>query len=357
MTRSLNPMERELRKFAVALIERRGGVVDWPDEAVSGSAVVPEELASECGFPGDAFRLDTVAAPGTLAIGLGGEFLDLAARALDGIPRDGAFLIPERYLTRRDLSDKVAQAFVWHNARAKAGPAEPALVAYHAWTFIASLRTEEMWESVIEVSVNAESRAVVEMPDLFLEPDLIDDEGRPSEPPSTYDAAVAEGKRAMNRLTTAFLNRVDARLERDRKRIRDYYRALAREAKSPRRRGAPVSEEQLDAQSRAVDLELRRKLAELSERYAVQARLRPTRLARFRIPALVIPLVVQRKQATREYRLYWNVVLRRLEPLACSRCFRSTYSASFTNDSVDLVCTACSESAEGPKSPPSAPGR
>ena len=90
-----------------------------------------------------------------------------------------------------------------------------------------------------------------------------------------------------------------------------------------------------------MDLELRRKLAELNENYALKASLRPVVLARVRIPALVVPIVIQRKQAVRDYRLYWNSLLRKFEPLSCSRCRRATFSATFTNDTVDLLCAVC----------------
>jgi len=90
-----------------------------------------------------------------------------------------------------------------------------------------------------------------------------------------------------------------------------------------------------------VDLELRRKLAEINENYALRAVVRPVVVARIRIPALVVPVTIQRKQAIRDYRLYWNSLLKKFEPLSCSRCHRATYSATFTNDTVDLLCTPC----------------
>ena len=137
---------------------------------------------------------------------------------------------------------------------------------------------------------------------------------------------------------------IEQQLERDRKRLQDYYRALSREAGgSKRRTTAAASPEEIAARQRAVDLELRRKLAELNENYALQAVLRPVVVARIRIPALVVPIVIQRKQSLRDYRLYWNSLLKRFEPLACTRCRPATFSATFTNDTVDLLCNVCAE--------------
>ena len=77
-----------------------------------------------------------------------------------------------------------------------------------------------------------------------------------------------------------FVRRVEQRLERDRKRLQDYYRALSREADGSKRRAAAVpSPEEIAAKKRAVDLELRRKLAELNENYALRAELRPVVVA------------------------------------------------------------------------------
>ncbi len=339
-------LDRDLRTFVVELFERSGGVADWPVLEVPGSVVVQRAVASAAHLPGEEFCLDVTAAPGTLQVGLGGEFLDVAARVLEeAVPRDGSFCIPERYLTKRDLSDKVAHTFGWQNARARCRAAEPALVRYHLWTLLGSLRSEDVWEAIFHVAVNAESHAIVELPDVCQEPDLIGEERvNVSADPATLASATAEGKRRLIKASTEFVRRVEQRLERDTKRLQEYYRALSREADGSKRRAAAApAPEEIAAKKRAVDLELRRKLAEMHENYALRAVLRPLVVARVRLPALVVPIVIQRKQAIREYKLYWNSLLKKFEPLSCSRCRRSTFSATFSNDTVDLICATCAE--------------
>jgi hypothetical protein len=306
--------------------------------------VAPLDVATAAHLPGEEFSLSVAAGPQTLQVGLAGEFLDVTARVLEvAVPRDGSFCIPDRYLTSRDLTDKIAHSFGWQNARAKCGTAEPALVEYHQWTLHGSLRSEDVWESIFHVAVNAENQAVVELPDVLREPDLLADRP-PAAPddPNTHATAIAEGKRRLVAESAGFVGRIEQRLERDRKRLRDYYRALSREADGSKRRTAVVlSVDEIAAKKRAVDLELRRKLAELNENYALGAGLRAVALARVRLPALVVPVVIQRKQATRHYRLYWNSLLKKFEPLSCSRCRRATFSATFENQTVDLLCLAC----------------
>ena len=174
---STTALDRDLQMFAVELFEHSGGVADWPVLELPGSVVLPADVVTAALLPGEEFSLDVTAGPGTLHVGLAGEFLDVAARVLDeAVPRDGSFCIPERYLTSRDLTDKIARTFTWHNARARCRTAEPALVEYHLWTLLGSLRSEDVWEAVFRIAVNAESQAIVELPDVFQEPDLIGEE-------------------------------------------------------------------------------------------------------------------------------------------------------------------------------------
>jgi hypothetical protein len=339
-------LDRELRGFAIELFEHSGGVADWPAGEASGSVVVPPEVASAAHLPGEEFALGETAKPGVLQVSLAGEFLDTAARVLDvAVPRDGSFCIPERYLTSRDLTEKIVHTFGWQNARARYGTAERALVEYHLWTLLGSLRSEDVWEALFHIAVNAESQAVIELPDVFRETDLNGDEWTSEwDDPTTYAAAIAEGKRRLMIASAEFVRRIEQRLERDRKRLQDYYRALAREADGPKRRAAAApSPEEIAAKKRVVELELRRKLGELKDRYALRAELRPVALARVRLPALAVPIVIQRKQALRDYRLYWNSLIKKFEPLSCSHCRRGTFAATFTNETVDLLCQACAE--------------
>jgi hypothetical protein len=339
-------LDRDLQAFGVELFEHAGGVAEWPAADVSGAVVVPADVAARAQLPGEAFSLGLRAAPGSLHVSLSGEFLDAASRVLEiAVPRRGSFCIGERYLTRGDLSDKVAQAFAWQNARAKCGAAEPALVGYHYWTLHGIMQSEDVWEGFFHVTVNEDSGAILELPDVFQEPDLGSALALPAPAIAlTYDAAIAEGRRRLVCGTADFVRRLDARLERDRKRLEDYYRALLLEGKGSKRRAvAAPSPEENDAREQAVKLELRRKLAELSERYAILATLRPVTLARVRIPTLGVGVRIQRKQAIRDYRVYWNPLIKKLEPLACSRCRRATYWAAFADETVDLLCKACQE--------------
>ena len=131
-------------------------------------------MASAAHLPGEEFSLATTAAPGTLQVGLGGEFLDVAARVLEeAVPRDGSFCIPN--------ATSPAVTFRTKSTTRSAGkmPAPSAARPSRRWSNItfgrcwARSESEDVWEAIFRVAINAESQAIVELPDVFQEPDLL----------------------------------------------------------------------------------------------------------------------------------------------------------------------------------------
>lgn len=164
----------------------------------------------------------------------------------------------------------------------------------------------------------------------------------PSDSGATLDLSLHIAEAETMRQATPFLQRIDAQRERDRKRLQDYYRALQRKSSTPNKRAKTVpTAEEIESRQKAVKLEQQRKLSELDERYLFSAVLRPIVLAEFRIPAVAIDVEIQRKAEKRIFRVYWNAMLKKMEPMSCSRCLRTSFNFWFTNDTVDRLCSAC----------------
>jgi hypothetical protein len=203
------------------------------------------------------------------------------------------------------------------------------------------LRSEDRWESRLATTVNTSAAVEVDFPDPFekweLQPNV-----DALEVAASYEVAVAAAQRRVPSLAGSFLSRMDVRLQRDRKRLTEYYHALRREATQKRERArSPLAVEQSHAADRAVEFELRRKLAELRERYAIDATLHPLVVIRTELPALQVHLVVHRKLARREHVVYWNSLTKAFDPIRCAACGRGSFSLAFTNDHVEALCAGC----------------
>jgi hypothetical protein len=336
-------VQDQLHEFATALLERRGAVVDWPAADANGHALLPDEVASSVGAEGEMVGLSCEPGGNGLSVNLSTDFLEWAGRLLEAEPKVGVFRVGEMYLKRKELDEGIRRAFTWLNAKVTMRGAREIAVEYHTWWFYGTISSEERWETQLDVSLNATSGCQVEMPSPLRLWELETRPGNAAVPQSTYARAVFFAGRRLIQLASAFLTRMDTRLERDRKRLHDYYGALLRETgRAKTRRQVVADPEQIAARKRAVELELRRKLAELDERYAMEASIEPVVLVRTEVRVLAVDLHVFRKLARRDHTVYWNPLIKRFEPIACSRCNEATFAVAFTNQSVEPLCPACS---------------
>jgi len=345
MTNSMeqSSIERDVCDFATKLLERRGGLVEWTDRN-EGTAIVPTDMADLFQADSETVQLSTQPGSGGWCLSLATDFLDTASRLLELEPRVGTFCIPEMYLKRGDFEELVNREFSWLNARVRQQETRPVRVEYHTWWFHALLVSEDRWETRFPITINASSGTEVKMPNPL---DLWELEPHPNacrQRPVTSPQAMLRAQRQVQELSGEFLDRMDGRLGRDRKRLREYYNALLRENhhKKSRSQTKPDPEKQ-EAREKAVKLEMRRKATELDERYAIDLTLEPVVLTRMDIPALAIDLSVERKRARRKHTVYWNPLLKQLEPICCTHCGSGTFSVSFTNEEVDPLCAKCSE--------------
>jgi len=331
----------ELQGFVTELIERNGGLVDWPSGSEQGQAILTPELARRQGVD-EAVQLTSRPDCQGMCVSLASDFLDAAQRWLEAVPRLGALSLHEAYLKRGDLGEAVARSFNWLNAKVRVGASEPTRVAYHTWWFHVVLASEDRWESQLATTINSRAAVAVDFPDPLRQWEL--QPGNAAvDADTSYETAVSAAQQRIASVAQGFLTRMDARLERDRKRLTEYYNALVREANQKRQRArTTISTDQADAADRAVTLELRRKLAELVERYAIEATLRPLVVIQTELPVLEVRLMVHRKKAAREHTTFWNPLTKVFDPIRCSACGRGAFSLAFTNDSVDALCAPCS---------------
>ena len=339
-------VETQLADFATALIEDAGGLVDWQSDHSSATAIVPIELAESLGQHAESFLLGAHSGESGLTLSLGGEFVDLAARTLRHfVPTAGTFAIHDLPVKKTEFDAIVESSFGWQNARARVLQGSAMSVPYHAWWFHVMLQSEETWEALIPVTLNAKTGVPIPLTGLL---DFDSLRAAPEESPSmdaTLETAVRLAETESMRQAAPFLNRIDARRERDQKRLQDYYRALQREASTTNRRTKTIpSKDEIEASTEVVKLELHRKLAELDERFQCSAVIRPVALAEVYIPVVGVDVEIQRKAQKRVFRLYWNAILKQMEPMSCSQCGSNARNFWFTNDTVDPICGNCHDS-------------
>jgi len=332
-----------VRGFACDLIESSGGIVEWEPDADAGQGIVPQQVAGCFDQPDETIELSMRADGPGLSLNIAGSFLENAGKALQQfVPGCGSFAMTDLSVRKSDFQPLIDSTFGFQNARARIVSVGMVPVAYHAWWFHATLRSEDAWESVIQTTVNCESCLEIAMGDVLESIRFATTRNGGVDVTRSMLSATHLAEVATMKQAEGFFARIDQRLQADRKRLREYYGAMLKESAKPNRRTKHVpTESELADRERAVKLELQRKLGELDERFAICGYLRPVAVAECQIPSSVIELEVQRKAAKRMFRVYWNGMLKKLEPLACSKCGLGSFNLWFANETVDPVCNKC----------------
>jgi len=224
-------IQTRLHGFVRAILEWRGAVVDWADDIERGEALVPPEVAAALG---SSESLTLSYQPGTAALcaNLATDFLERIGALFEGQPAIGAFQIPELYLKRSAMEGPFQRAFTWLNASVRFRGSAPTRIEYHTWHFHAALQSDDQWEDVFAVTLNAVSRAQIALPDPLVLESVEPNLEPVSAPPETYPCAVQRALAQVESRSAGFVARLESRLARDRRRLRDYYHALLRETKS-----------------------------------------------------------------------------------------------------------------------------
>lgn len=327
---------QRLRGFATELLEHNGALLEWPPHAETGLAILPDAAAAILECP----PTTAIAASGDagLAVNLTSPFLEHAEKLFPLQASSLALKIDSLYLKKSAMDEPVARAFAFPNARVKVVAALADRVEYQYWHFAALIESDERWEDVVAVVLNGRTQSPVDLPD-----PLTNYDAHPApldNAPCNIAAAARAAGHTITRKAAPFVRQLEARMDRDLKRLRDYYHALLTDASPARSRDANPDLEDLKARKTAVNLELQRKTAELRQRYMLRPSLRLIALVRLEMPALAVTLNVQRRDGQQTIVVYWNALTKTLEPLACQTCGAAIYSIHFTAD-FSIHCATC----------------
>lgn len=342
---SRTDVHAEIADFATTMIEHSGGIVDWMPDHSAAVVMAPEELAQSLGQLSETFRFTRETADNSLTLSLAGEFLDLASRTLRVfVPAVGSFEYPEVSLRKSEFASVIEKTFGWQNARCRIGGTHPMKIPYQLWWFHVTFQSEETWEAIVPLSLNSVTGCVVPL-DNILDLESLQPAKQVEVNIDVEATLPCVGRRvqaiAMDR-GSEFLQRIDSRRQRDQKRLRDYYKAMINESSKPNRRTkVALSLEEAQARKNVIQSELMRKLEELDARYQVAATVRPIALAEVRLPVMGVDCEIQRKAATRNYRVYYNALLHTMEPLLCCRCSQPSFNFWFENETVNALCARC----------------
>ncbi len=149
-----------------------------------------------------------------------------------------------------------------------------------------------------------------------------------------------------------FIKSLERRLNRDIKRVFEYYETLKFEIQkafekkvfsgknSPgeqNEEGKKILSEKVDA----VEVEKRWKIQDLVSKYALNVRIEPVCIIDIETESLVFWLEIKRRLSSRAFPLTYNPLLKKLDSLPCESCFYPRGTYYLCDEKLHILCATC----------------
>lgn len=170
-------------------------------------------------------------------------------------------------------------------------------------------------------------------------------------PPEEVLAAASRTAASLSRVALGdHLDQSRRRLERDVRRVCEYYGALKAEAD---RRAArldragklpPEAKKKLAGKTGAIATERKAKIADLRAHYVLRIEVEPAAVIRVTATAPVFPLRLKRRKKSRPFPLLYNPLIHRLEHPACEACGGDGSAGAglwICDDRLHILCDRC----------------
>ncbi|MCD6570507.1 MAG: hypothetical protein J7L53_07370 [Deltaproteobacteria bacterium] len=139
-----------------------------------------------------------------------------------------------------------------------------------------------------------------------------------------------------------FLKSLNRRLNRDLKRLQEYYSTIAREIEKALKKKSYREEDVKRELSRleATKIEYYKKITDARGKYTLEILIEPINALRIFMPAVVFRLNLQRRKKKMTLEIPLNPISNRLEHLVCSNCHQPILNF-YLCDELHLLCPSC----------------
>lgn len=140
-----------------------------------------------------------------------------------------------------------------------------------------------------------------------------------------------------------FLLSVERRMNRDIRRVHDYYQTLIHEHRQWQERKAAAAEEKEKTVGKieAIERELKGKIQDLIGKFSLELQIEPISFIRIETMSPTWWLSVKRRKEARPFPLTYNPILKSLDPLPCEACFYPAKGHYVCDDRLHIVCRQC----------------
>src|SRR3989304_5721365 len=172
-----------------------------------------------------------------------------------------------------------------------------------------------------------------------------------SEMIKVFKAAYSAGTRIVEKRLKDFVRSLERRLNRDTRRVYEYYETLKKETELAIWKKARTHTEdktikddaieRLRTKHDAIESERNWKIQDLISRYALSIQIEPVSAICIEAPSSLFLINIRRRLASRQFPVTYNPLTRHLDPLPCESCFHPKGAFYICDDRLHIVCAGC----------------
>ncbi|GBD95409.1 MAG TPA: hypothetical protein ENG83_14390 [Nitrospirae bacterium] len=164
---------------------------------------------------------------------------------------------------------------------------------------------------------------------------------------SSYSAGVEMVKERLK----DFVRSLERRLNRDIRRVHEYYEILKNEAgiaiekKTASTGDRRVREEEIERQLKkkinAIETECKWKVQDLITKYSLNIQIEPLSIIRIETQSPVLWINIRRRLASRSFPVTYNPLIKELDALPCELCFNPKKPYFICDNKLHIICSTC----------------
>ena len=164
---------------------------------------------------------------------------------------------------------------------------------------------------------------------------------------SSYSAGVGMVKERLK----DFIRSLERRLNRDIRRVHEYYETLKKEARVAIEKKAASGEDRsireegiesnLEKKIDAIEAECKWKVQDLITKYSLTIQIEPVSVIRIETQSPVLWINIKRRLEARTFPVTYNPVIKRLDDLPCELCFNPKKPYYICDNKLHIICSAC----------------
>lgn len=336
---------RSLAAFTADLLSESGALVEPSDHGLE--ALLPAEAAKALEVP-EHVKLSFSREEEGIPIFFDSEIFKKMARLLSNRGRFSTVGLSGSPVRPEKLEDRLDEKVALRNAVFHVERKEQKRISYLLAYFKYSARSDDRQEGIVGSIINEFNLSIRRPP-----PEAFEFIATNAEE-SFGEAEQEDADKVLKALARAqpeivkealkdFLLSLERRLNRDIRRVHDYYRTLMQEHRQILEKKASTTEEEEKIRSRidAIERELRGKTQDLIGKYSLNLQIEPISFIRVEAVTQIFWLLIKRRKEVRSFPLTYNPILRSLDGLPCEACFHPRGGYWVCDDRLHIVCKQC----------------